>query len=39
MAVLEVQTRNVNQLPLRDFAPIERGSQEFGFQMGPACFY
>ena len=40
-AVLEVQTKRVEQLPLRDFASTDFGdhSQEFGFEMGPACFF
>lgn len=41
VSVLEVNTKKVNQLPLRDFAATDIGSsgQEFGFEMGPACFY
>ena len=40
-AVLQVQTKRVEQLPLRDFASTDFGdhTQEFGFEMGPACFY
>ena len=40
-SVLEVSTKRVEQLPLRDFAATDVGSrgQEFGFEMGPACFY
>lgn len=40
-SVLEVNTKRVEQLPLRDFASTDFGeeSQEFGFEMGPACFY
>ena len=41
VSILEVNTRKVNQLPLRDFAATDIGSRgrEFGFVMGPACFY
>ena len=40
-SVLEVSTKKVKQLPLKDFASTDFGghSQEFGFEMGPACFY
>ena len=40
-SILEVNTKKVNQLPLRDFAAADtsRSGQEFGFVMGPACFY
>jgi len=40
-SVLEVSTMKVQQLPLKDFASSDFGghSQEFGFEMGPACFY
>ena len=40
-SVLEVNTKSVEQLPLRDFAATDIGdsNQEFGFTMGPACFY
>jgi hypothetical protein len=38
---LQVNTRRIAQLPLKDFAVVDYGSvnQEFGFKMGPACFY
>lgn len=38
---MEVNTKKVDQLPLRDFAATDYGNsnQEFGFVMGPACFY
>lgn len=41
VSILEVNTRKVNQLPLKDFAAtdISSGSWDFGFVMGPACFY
>lgn len=41
MSVLEVNTKKVNQLPIRDVAATDvgRNGQEFGFEMGPACFY
>lgn len=41
VSILEVNTKKVSQLPLRDFAATDVGSngQEFGFEMGPACFY
>ena len=40
-SILEVHTKKVEQLPLKDFAATDFGgqSQEFGFEMGPACFY
>ena len=43
-SVLEVNTKRVEQLPLRDIASTDSvvgaGTQtEFGFDMGPACFY
>lgn len=41
VSIMEVNTKKVSQLPLRDFAATDIGSngQEFGFEMGPACFY
>ena len=42
VSVLEVSTKQVQQLPLKDFAAVDVGEatgQEFGFEMGPACFY
>ena len=41
VSILEVNTKKVNQLPLKDFTTtsINRSGQEFGFVMGPACFY
>lgn len=40
-SILQVHTKRVEQLPLKDFAATDFGgkSQEFGFEMGPACFY
>lgn len=40
-SVLEVMTRKVAQLPIKDIAVSDFGEshQEFGFEMGPACFY
>ena len=40
-SILQVHTKRVEQLPLMDFAATDFGgnSQEFGFEMGPACFY
>lgn len=41
VSVLEVNTKRVEQLPLSDFASADIGGHtaEFGFEMGPACFY
>lgn len=40
-SLLEIKTKGVKELPVRDFAAIdvESSGQEFGFTMGPACFY
>lgn len=41
VSIMEVNTKRVEQLPLMDFAVTDFGSngQEFGFEMGPACFF
>ena len=41
VSILEVDTKKVDQLPLKDFSATTSGrsGQEFGFVMGPACFY
>ena len=41
VSILEVNTKKVEQLPLKDFAVTDfgRNGQEFGFEMGPACFF
>lgn len=41
VSILEVNTKKVEQLPLKDFAVTDfgRSEQEFGFEMGPACFF
>ncbi|ERL95674.1 hypothetical protein D910_00104 [Dendroctonus ponderosae] len=38
--VFEIRTRQIDQLPLTDFLPIDYGesNQAFGFSVGPACF-
>ena len=39
VSILEVSTKKVEQLPLKDFAATGNGEGAFGFEMGPACFY
>lgn len=40
-SVVEVNTRKLDQLPLNDFAVTDSSvsSPQFGFVMGPACFF
>ena len=38
-AVVRVETEDLNQMPIVDFAPGEfLTSNEFGFEVGPICF-
>ena len=38
-AVIQVETEDLNQMPIVDFAPGEfLTSNEFGFEVGPICF-
>lgn len=38
-AVIRVETEDLNQMPIVDFAPGEfLTSNEFGFEVGPICF-
>ena len=38
-AVVHVETEDLSQMPIVDFAPGEfLSSNEFGFEVGPICF-
>ena len=38
-AIVRVETEDLNQMPIVDFAPGEfLTSNEFGFEVGPICF-